>query len=183
MSSRLIRRKCHCCSKFFVLDPHNPRRQFFCLESQCRRASKAASQRRWLNKPANRNYFRDKENVERVRAWRRANPGYWRRAKSQSNRSQTPQAQEVARERSLVTYGSNPLGTLQDFVLMKDPVFIGLLAMVTGRTLQEDMVTLTGNLLRQGQNILGLDPGKTSPTYDSKTIDPARACSPGPPEF
>src|SRR5204862_1202664 len=45
----------------------------------CRKASKAASQRAWLAKPENRDYFRGPKNVARVRSWRATHPAYWRR--------------------------------------------------------------------------------------------------------
>ena len=50
----------------------------------CRQASKAASQRRWLRKPDNRDYFSGPTHVERVRQWRQAHPGYWRRKAAQA---------------------------------------------------------------------------------------------------
>ena len=81
MSTRK-RRKCRNCGKLFRPDPRNVRHQRYCSASTCRRASKAASQRRWLSKAANREYFRGPEQVARVRAWREAHPGYAR------NRSQ-----------------------------------------------------------------------------------------------
>ena len=37
-----------------------------------------ASQRQWLSKAANKNYFRGPENVRRVQRWRQAHPDYWR---------------------------------------------------------------------------------------------------------
>ena len=72
MSAKNKQRKCRCCNVFFTPDCHNPNRQFYCSAPDCRRASKAASQRRWLQKPANRNYFRDAENVQRVQQWRKS---------------------------------------------------------------------------------------------------------------
>ena len=45
---------------------------------ECRKASKAASQKRWLAKPENQGYFCGPKNVKRVQLWREANPGYWR---------------------------------------------------------------------------------------------------------
>jgi hypothetical protein len=74
------RRKCLHCRQLFRPDPRNRRHQRYCSEGECQRASKAASQRRWLAKPANREYFRGPAHVERVRAWRAAHPGYWRPA-------------------------------------------------------------------------------------------------------
>ena len=56
----------------------------------CRKASKADSQRRWLQKPENRDYFRGPEHVQRVQRWREAHPGYWRRAKAGRLRYKIP---------------------------------------------------------------------------------------------
>ena len=74
--ARGYRRKCKCCLKFFRPDPCNRRHQRYCAAPRCRRASKAASQARWLGKPANQGYFRDAWHVARVRAWRSRNPGH-----------------------------------------------------------------------------------------------------------
>jgi len=68
-------RKCLHCGVFFRPDPRNVTRQKYCSTPGCRKASKAASQRRWLDKPENRDYFRGPENVRRVREWRAAHPG------------------------------------------------------------------------------------------------------------
>lgn len=76
-------RKCKHCRTFFAPDPRSARRQRYCAQPACRQASKAASQRRWLQKPGNRDYFTGPTHVERVRQWRRAHPGYWRRQGAQ----------------------------------------------------------------------------------------------------
>ena len=78
------RRKCRHCRELLRPDPRNLRHQHYCCKPACRRASKAASQRRWLSKPANRDYFRGQENVQRVRTWRAAHPGYWQRTGPQT---------------------------------------------------------------------------------------------------
>ena len=67
MSTR-TRRKCRHCAQLFRPDPRNALHQRYCSAPACRRASKAASQRRWLAKAANRDYFRGPELVARVRA-------------------------------------------------------------------------------------------------------------------
>ena len=78
------RRRCKClnCRRLFRPDPRNVRHQRYCSAGPCRKASKAASQARWLSQPQNRNYFRGPEHVARVRAWQAANPGYARRGRS-----------------------------------------------------------------------------------------------------
>ena len=72
------RRKCLNCGMLFRPDPRNVRHQRYCPAPPCRKASKAASQARWLSQPQNRNYFRGPEHVTRVQGWRAANPGYAR---------------------------------------------------------------------------------------------------------
>ena len=76
---RARRRKCLCCGELFRPDARNRRHQRYCSKPACRRASKAASQRRWRDKAENRDYFRGAINVARVQAWRAAHPRYWRR--------------------------------------------------------------------------------------------------------
>jgi hypothetical protein len=48
-------------------------------QTACRKASKAASQRCWRASPKGKDYFQGSANVLRVRVWRQAHPGYWRR--------------------------------------------------------------------------------------------------------
>jgi len=79
MRHPLRKHKCKHCQTFFAPDPRSATRQRYCAQPACRQASKAASQRRWLQKPGNRDYFCGPTQVERVRQWRQAHPGYWRR--------------------------------------------------------------------------------------------------------
>ena len=78
------KRKCKHCQTFFDPDPRSVGRQRYCPQPACRQASKAASQYRWLHKPTNRDYFTGPTQVERVRQWRKAHPGYWRRQGSRA---------------------------------------------------------------------------------------------------
>lgn len=73
------RRRCQYCKDWFTPDPRSRYHQRFCSKARCRKASKAASQKHWHSKPANHNHWRGPEEVERVRVWRKENPGYWRR--------------------------------------------------------------------------------------------------------
>lgn len=77
-------RKCRHCSELFRPDPRNLHHQRYCGKRECRKVSKAASQHRWLAKAQNRNYFHGAANVERVRAWGAAEPGYRRRSGTRS---------------------------------------------------------------------------------------------------
>jgi len=73
------RRRCLCCQKLFGHDPRVRRRQKYCSERKCRAASKRSSQRRWLRKPENHEYFCGEQHVDRVQAWSAQNPGYWQK--------------------------------------------------------------------------------------------------------
>jgi len=156
MSLRPKRRKCRGCSEFFFPDYRNHDRQHYCEKPACRHASKQASQRHWLRKPANRDYFRDAENVQRVQEWRRAHPGYWKKKTPVSPSTQALPPQQVNPVQSSCNVPPSPLGTLPDFCLAQDPGFIGLLSMITGRTLQEDIYAIAHRVIDQGRNILGL---------------------------
>ena len=46
------------CNEKHRCDHRNRGRQSYCSKPACRKASKAASQRRWLSRPENENYFR-----------------------------------------------------------------------------------------------------------------------------
>ena len=146
------RRKCRCCHKIFRPDPRNRRHQRYCAAPSCRAASKAASQARWLAAPENRDYFRGPVNVDRVRAWRSRNPGYWRK------RRRAPVAlQDLSLEQGIdstnkkVNFAGSPL---QEMLSAQPAVLIGLIAHITGAPLQEDIARTTDRLLRLGQDIL-----------------------------
>lgn len=173
MSSKSTQRKCRCCKKFFTPDRHNPSRHLFCSAPDCRRASKAASQRRWLNKPANRDYFRGPANVERVRQWRQAHPDYWKRSKSQSKPNQLTDPQPLKPGTTSCNVPQPEVVALQDLALTEHPAFVGLISLISGSTLQEDIASIGRRLLLQGKNILGLQvQQKTPPHHDSQTTAP-----------
>ncbi|SRR6266403_222210 len=166
MSLSPKRRKCLCCSEFFLPDYRNQERQHYCGKPACRQASKQASQRRWFRKPANRDYFRGPENARHVKEWRKAHPGYWRKKQPVSDGTQVATPQQVNPVQSSCNVPRSPLGTLQDACLAQNPGFIGLIALITGRTLQEDIVATARRVVEQGQNILGL----TLPEQRNQTV-------------
>ena len=146
------RRKCRNCGQLYRPDPRNLRHQCYCSQPACRRASKAASQRRWLAKAANREYFRGAENVARVRAWRAAHPGYWRQTGPALQEHSSGQVSDSAEE-------SAPSGVspLQDLSSAQPLVLIGLIAHLTGAALQEDIALATSRFHALAQDILNAD--------------------------
>jgi len=155
MSRSPNRCKCRCCNHFFVPDSRTTDRQRYCSKPACRQASKAASQRRWLSKRGNGDYFRGPEEVRRVQAWRASHPGYWKPKNPPSPGTQVIDKQAANPSQSSCNVPRELPRTLQDDCLTQDPAFVGLISMVTGSTLQEDIAATTRQLLLRGRNILG----------------------------
>jgi len=182
MSCRPSRRTCRCCRIFFRPDYRNGHHQEYCSAPACRQASKVASQRRWAHQFCNRSHFRGEREVQRVQEWRREHPGYWKKQKPASQKAQAADHQAINPEQRSRNVPRSDLRTLQDLCFTEHPAFVGLISMVTGSTLQEDIELTTRNLLIRGQNILGLKiPGRpstpTPPTHE-KTSDPTGSSSP-----
>jgi hypothetical protein len=47
---------------------------------------------------------------------------------------------------------------LQDFALIQDPLFVGLISMLVGAPLQESLAPLTRRLVEQGRRVLAQNP-------------------------
>ena len=147
--SKQRRRKCKHCGQLFRPDPRNVRHQRYCSSAPCRRASKAASQRRWLDKPANRDYFRGPEQVERVRAWRAAHPQYWKRVRDALQELSSSQVIDSTKESATLEDSA-----LQDLLDAQPFVLIGLIAHLTGAALQEDIALASRQFQHLAQDIL-----------------------------
>ena len=148
----LRKRKCKNCHKFFRPDPRNAGRQKYCSKAECRKASKAASQKKWLSKPENKNYFRGSHHVQRVQEWRRLHPGYWKKhdehQKPLQDHSAPEKTEQQADARQLIDH------TLQDPFSSQQVVLLGLLAHLTGSALQDDIVITYRRMRQLGQDIL-----------------------------
>ena len=147
------KRKCKHCQTFFDPDPRSVRRQRYCAQPACRQASKAASQRRWLHKPANRDYFTGPTQVERVRQWRKAHPAYWRRQGSRVPHALQDDSTRQEPQKQPLADGLTPYA-LQDVFFMQPAVFVGLLAHLTGLALQDDIAATARRLQQLGRDIL-----------------------------
>ncbi len=164
------KRKCKHCQAYFAPDPRNVGRQHYCSQPPCQQASKAASQRRWLSKPDNRDYFRGSDHVERVRQWRQHHPGYGRRKASQASDapeglqdSLTPQSLEAQQVEERLTRPA-----LQDAFFMQPAVLVGLIAHFTGLSLQDDIALTARRLQQLGRDILNRSPHDTGGHQDGQ---------------
>ena len=128
------RRKCRHCRQLYDPDPRNHGHQRYCSQPACQQASKAASQRRWRASPKGRDYFRGPANRLRVRVWRQAHPGYWRRRRPKSGA-----LQDHCLPQALVPPGdkvSLDPRALQEVIAAQDLALTGLVAQLAQVTEQ-----------------------------------------------
>ena len=141
-------RNCLHCEENFQPDPRSNWCQKYCSKPECRKASKAASQRQWLSKSDNQDYFKGHENVQRVREWRKEHPEYWKK-------------QHALQDDCVIQHDENksklPIldsSALQDILTTQHFVLIGLIATLTGNTLQDDIAQSTKRFMELGRDIL-----------------------------
>lgn len=180
MGSKYKKCKCQNCHEFFYPDYRNVGRQKYCKKPECRKASKVASQRRWSDKPENRDHFRGSTNVQRVQEWREKNPGYSRK-KSTPNPNPKPLQDPCSKNNDLKqsVKAENPHEksvshdspkALQDSCFAQELVIIGLIAHFTGNTLQDSIYNTTLRLQQLGHDILyGTQQQRKGENYGNQT--------------
>lgn len=160
------RRKCLHCRELFKPDPRCRTRQKYCAKPDCRKASKKASQNRWLAKPENQNYFRSPENTRRVQEWRKSHPGYWRKKRPGRNALQdqkSTNATENQRDDCELTRSA-----LQDISFDYLSVLLGFMAHLSGSVLQDEILLFSRRMQQLGQDILSESTTRKGGRYDSQ---------------
>jgi hypothetical protein len=160
--------KCLSCKEEHKSEPRNRGRQRYCAKVECRRASKAASQGRWLSRPENVGYFRGTEHGQRVKRWRKAHPGYRRRGKGSGGRDvlqETLKSQETENKEVATPDLSN---ALQDICAPQLALIVGIISILTGDALQEDIAASARRFLSRGRDILGMGLGGSDLSHDPK---------------
>ena len=156
--SLIGKRKCFCCKESFIPDYRSVKRQRYCNKPECRKASKASCQQRWVKK--NPTYFKGSDNVERMLEWRRIHPRRQRRKGSGTVLQDIcGQIAEVKQELTPLLPPESPESptlppVLQDFCIAQHPVFVGLIAHLTGCVLQDDIAVVTRRLEQLGQDVI-----------------------------
>jgi len=160
--------KCLCCKELFVPDCRHRRGQAYCSKPVCKRASRAASQQRWLAKPEQKAWWQGEWNVQRVRDWRAQHPGYWRRHKrtkpvALQDTMKPAQVTEAAQDkkkpdcdcatRSVTRY-------VPELLKEQSPVVVGLIAQMYGDregiALQDTIAEVAARLFERGRAVIGL---------------------------
>ncbi len=152
MRRHVRKRKCKNCKHYFQPDHRSGIRQKFCTKPACRKASKADSQRRWLQKPHNQDYFKGPVHVARVRRWRECHPGYWRKTPDEETALQDSLSVKSVENRTVTEHLAKD--ALQDVLSAQPLVLLGLIAQLTGSALQDDIAATTRRLRQLGDDIL-----------------------------
>lgn len=149
------RRKCLHCRELYRVDARNRWHQRYCSKPACQAASKHAGQQRWLHSKKGLDYFRGGYHVDRVRRWRAAHPGYWKRGKG----AKSDALQDVLSSEPVEGQRVRSKLALQDIVSSQPALLIGLIANLTGNALQDDIAQTSQRYIDLGRDILGIGPG------------------------
>jgi hypothetical protein len=162
----------------FIPEARSGSRHKYCSKPECKKAGKAASQKQWLSRPENRDYFCGPDNVRRVQEWRKRNPGYWRR-----KRPGTQDALQETLPAQAVENNSNKRQVskiaLQDSLIMQPAVLLGLIANITGNALQDDIAATLLGMQKLGMDILNQSPQTKGGDHDSKDTNYTATSSAG----
>lgn len=156
--SLIGKRKCRCCKESFIPDYRSVKRQRYCNKPECRKASKARCQRRWVEK--NPTYFKGSDNVDRMLEWRRTHSRRQRRKGSGTVLQDICDRIDHVKQEVIPLLPLSPSESpalppvLQDFCIEQHPVFIGLIAHITGCVLQDDIAVVTRRLEQLGQDVI-----------------------------
>jgi hypothetical protein len=172
------KKTCRHCKELFWPNPHNATRQEYCRKPECIRSSKADSQKRWTEKPENRNYFCGSINVQRVQQWRKGHPGYWRKKSEKTTSALQETLKEQPAENNMDTDLSS--GALQDIVKAQPLVLLGLIANFTGSALQDDIGVTVRRLLRLGQDVVNHSTHSKGGQHGIEAAHLSRRSSPSP---
>ncbi len=139
-------RKCAHCGRRFQVDPRIGQQHRYCQRSSCAKASRAASQKRWLRKEKRKDPSTDVD-VIRMQEWRSLHPGYWRRKVSIGRYVMKGKLADVVREFAL-----------QDMIDTHFPLLIGLVSHLTQSALQDTIASELRRLMLLGHGILTQPP-------------------------
>jgi len=152
------KRKCQNCKQWYMPDYRNRYHQRYCNKIDCQKTSKKYSQDKWLSKPENQNYFKGSQNVERMQAWRKDHPGYWKRSSVKTREKSVSEPEiplqdvcvpQQTENKELVTI--KDIYALQDVLNAQQLEFEGLVAHLIGQPLQEVIEPFIKNCYNTGR--------------------------------
>lgn len=153
-SKRYKRSRCRNCKRLFYPDARNRGRQHYCGRSECRKASKDESNRKWKEK--NPDYHKGPIHVARVQNWRKKNSDRPKSGKKTKNRDTALQDPLFNQPIEIKGYIERLLeSALQDALQEQYLVITGIISQITNETLQDSIVLKQRRLRELGADILG----------------------------
>ena len=97
--------------------------------------------------------------MERVREWRAAHPGYWKRTKKKEkgplqNAMKLPGLADLREDKASLD-GGCVTKRIPSLLREQSPVVVGLIAQMTGCTLQNAILEMTEKLFEKGRAVIG----------------------------
>jgi len=143
---------CVWCRRPFVPEPRAAGGQVYCHRVVCRKISALTSQERWRTGKTGQAYHRGDAGVIRVREWRKAHPGYWRRRSKISGGGKKNQR---ALSAVLIRFFKrDPRVALQDLWSPQIVALIGVIAWLRGDALQDRIANDVREIMLRGNAIL-----------------------------
>ena len=136
----------------FIPDYRSAGRQRYCVRPVCRKISRRESQRRWLARTGNAAYHTGDTPADRVKAWRAAHPGYWRRRAAKCD---DPGKEKTTLSSLLTQFAlQDACPALQDSWNPYLTALIGLIGWVRGTVLQNVIADDLRDIMFAGHAIL-----------------------------
>lgn len=155
MKNRKIR--CKHCMEYFYPDNYNRHHQRYCCkDDKCRKASRAASSKKYRKKKTEDAPFRQKES-ERVKVWQRKKPDYWKKPKKRAKKSTE---NEVLRDFAQAENLHDEITVLRDFANLQYAVMEGLIITLTGDVLRDNIDGFIRQMYDKSQEVSGKVPEK-----------------------
>ena len=160
-TKRRPRRKCPHCKEMYLVDSRVRTSQVYCSKQACQAESKRISQARWRAK--NPTYFSDGSSTARSQACRerkradRAALGTDLSNENENNRPLPVDDKEVTGISNLVAESEMQQETIELFS-SRNPLFLGLVSMVTGAMQQDEIDSLCQKVFSLGRDVLGISP-------------------------
>lgn len=174
-------RCCIVCDKLFTPNKFASARQTVCPAPACRKIAKRTRQADW--RARNPDYFTGPEHVERVRQWRRENPD-WRKKQRDAQAARRAKSSPQAKSCNTPEPGK---ARLQDLAPdSQSAVLVGLVSLVSGSVLQDEVHEIFHECLRRGGDLLrpvsggatppsNINPNPIIPSTHGKISDRSRA--------
>jgi hypothetical protein len=145
------KKKCRNCGRAFLPNKFNAYHQKYCNNTECRQASRKASKAKFRKAQSLSLDFRTKES-ERVKLWQSNHPGYWKKSKK---RSKKDSGGVVLRDIALVEKLEEEVSALRDIAFSQHTVMEGVISVLTGDVLQDNIGVQRNRLYDRGKAISG----------------------------